>query len=214
MKNLILLVIFLLAINVVHAQEPSEGKTEYLKKDQPAAVIELPYPPDVVEDAIKEFLNKKGVKGNSSRGVQIFKGTKLSDLDVENSDLYFKVERKSRKEKDASIVYLFVTKENESPANRVVGDNYGVEGAKSFLKSLTPAIQDHGLEVEIASQEDAVKKAEKKYNNLTDDAQDLQRKLKKVENDIEENKRDTEKQRQEVENQRKILENLKAKRRS
>ena len=203
-----------LASSIAFAQEPTEGKTEFQKKDQPSAVIELPYPPDVVEDAIKGYLTKKGVKGNSSKGVQIFKGTKLSDLDLSNSDLYFKVERKSRKEKDASIVYLFVTKENENPAARIEGDNYGVEGAKSFLKEMLPSIEAHSLEVDISGQEAALKKAERKYDNLTDEAKDLEKRLKKLEDNIEENKKDIEKQRLEVENQRRILETMRAKRKS
>ncbi|HKP32893.1 MAG TPA: hypothetical protein VJT83_09205 [Chitinophagaceae bacterium] len=214
MTRIILACILVLACNVALAQEPTEGKTEFQKKDQPAAVIELPYPPDVVEDAIKGYLTKKGVKGNSSKGVQIFKGTKLSDLDLSNSDLYFKVERKSRKEKDASVVYLFVTKENESPGARIDGDNYGVEGAKSFLKDMLPSIEAHNLEVDISGQEAALKKAERKYDNLTDEAKDLEKRMKKLEDNIEENKRDIEKQRIEVENQRRILETMRAKRKS
>ena len=214
MNKIILACVLILACNVAFAQEPIEGKTEFQKKEQPAAVVELPYPPDVVEDAIKGYLTKKGVKGNTSKGVQIFKGTKLSDLDLSNSDLYFKVERKSRKEKDASIVYMFVTKENENPATRVEGDTYGVEGAKTFLKEMLPSIEAHNLEVDIAGQEAALKKAERRYDNLTDEAKDLEKRLKKLEENIEENKKDIEKQRQEVENQRKILETMRAKRKT
>ena len=214
MNKIILACVLVLTCNIALAQEPIEGKTEFQKKDQPSAVIELPYHPDVVEDAIKNYLTKRGVKGNSSKGVQIFKGTKLSELDLSNSDLYFKVERKSRKEKDASVVYLFVTKENESPGARIEGDTYGVEAAKSFLKEMIPSIEAHNLEVDISGQENAVKKAEKKYDNLTDEAKDLQRRLKKLEENIEDNKNEIEKQRQEIENQRRILETMRAKRRS
>lgn len=211
-KILFTLILGLVSTALLQAQEPTEGKTEFLKKEQPAAIIELPYPPNVVEDAIKNYLNQKGIKGNSSKGVQIFKGTKLSDLDVNNSDLYFRVERKSRQEKNTSIVYLFATKENESPSNRLTGDMYGIDGAKNYLRQMLPSIEAHNLEVQIAGQEDAVKKAEKKYDNLTDDAKDLERRLKKLQNDIEENKKSIERQRLEVENQRKVLDTLKARR--
>ncbi len=214
MKRVLLLILILFSTFSLIAQDPVEGKVEFQKKDQPAAIIELPYPPDVVENAIKEYLNKKGVKGNSTRGVQLYKGTKLNDLDSDNSDLYFKVERKSRKERDASIVYLFVTKENESPANRVPGDTYGLEGAKSFLRNMLPSVEAHNLEVEISGQEEAVKKAEKKHDNLIDDGKDLEKRLKKLQDNIEENKKDVEKQKQEIENQRRILENLRAKRKN
>ena len=214
MTKIILAAILVLACNSALAQEPLEGKIEFQKKDQPAAVMELPYPPNVVEDAIKGYLAKRGVKGNSSKGVHIFKGTKLSDLDLTNSDLYFKVDRKSRKEKDASVVYLFVTKENESPATRIDGDTYGLEGAKSFLKEMLPSIEAHNLEVDISGQEAALKKAERKYDNLADEAKDLEKRMKKLEENIEENKKNIERQRQEIENQRKILETMRLKRKS
>ena len=40
-------------------QEIAEDKIDHHRKDQPALIIELPYPPDVVEDAIKDYLNSK-----------------------------------------------------------------------------------------------------------------------------------------------------------
>src|SRR2546421_7518204 len=211
MKKNLLAGICIVSVNLLFAQEPSEGKVEYQKKEVPAAIIELPYPPNVVENAIKDYLYKKGVKGNTSKGFQVFKGAKLSDINTENNDIYFKVERKSRKEKDASIVYLFATKENESPET-IDNTSYDLTNAKSLLREIIPSVQSNNLEAEIAGQENAIKKAEKKYDNLIDDGRGLEKKIKKLQDNLEENRKDVEKQRQEIDNQKKVLETLKGKR--
>ena len=54
--------------------------------------------------------------------------------------------------------------------------------------------------------------AEKKYNDLLSDGDGLQKKLTKLQQDIEENKSSVQKQKSEVETQRKALEILKSKR--
>ena len=179
MKKYLPLFICMLSMLWAQGQEIAEGKVDHHRKDQPALIIELPYPPDVVEDAIKDYLNKKGSKSNSSRGYQLFKDTKLSELDTEGSDLYFKVERKSRKEKDASVVYFYVTKPNENfKATAASMEMYNTGAARSFLQGMLPSVEAHNLEVEITTQEGAVKKAEKKFDRLTEDGEDMQKRLK------------------------------------
>jgi len=196
----------------VSAQEVMEAKTDFQKTAQPSVMVELPYPPDVVEDAIKDYFNRLGVKVDGSRGFQVFRSIKLGMTDAWNSDLYFKVERKSRKERDESVVYLFATPENQQPNLRKTGDYYGIDGARSFMKNMLPSIEAYNLQVQISLQEEEVKKAEKKYQRLIVDGDDLDRKLKKVQENIEENKNDKAKQKQEIENQRKTLDALKVKR--
>jgi hypothetical protein len=190
-----------------------EAKTEFQKTTQPGVMVELPYSPDVVEDAIKDYFNRLGVKPDGSRGFQVFKSTKLVQTDAWNSDLYFKVERKSRKEKDESVVYFFATPEKQLPNLRKAGDYYGVDGARSFMKNMIPSIDSYNLQVQINYQEEEVRKAEKKYQRTVEDGDDLEKKLKKVQDNIQENKIDLAKHKLEIENQRKLLETLKARRR-
>lgn len=214
MKKILPILAFSFFINYSFAQEIVEGKVDYQKKEQAALMVELPYPPGVVEDAIKDYLNKRGLKSTSSKGYQLFKGTRLDSLSGMDNDLYFKVERKSRKEKDASVVYMFVTKPNENPTERLPAETSGLSSARSFLNSLIPTVDAHNLEVEISGQEGEIKKAEKKLDNLVDDGNDMQKRLKKLQDNIEDNKKDQEKQRLEIEKQRVILENMRGKRKS
>ena len=56
-------------------------------------------------------------------------------------------------------------------------------GAFGLLSSLQTNTEDHGLDLELKKQDDEVKKAEKEYNNLVKDGEDLkikQRKFKTI----------------------------------
>lgn len=212
MKNTLL---FFLSLSfcTAYSQEVMESKVDFQKTSQPAVMVALPYSTEVVEDAIKDYFNRIGVKADDSRGFQVFKSTRLGVTDTWNSDLYIKVERKSRKEKDESVVYFFATPENQQPNLRKPGDQYGVDGARNFLKTMLPSIDAYNLQVQISTQEEEVRKAEKKYQRAMDDGDDLDKKLKKVQENIEENKADQAKQKLEMEAQRKLLDVLKSKRR-
>jgi hypothetical protein len=212
MKN-ILLLFLTLSFSVAYSQEVMESKVEFQKTTQPSVMVSVPYTSEVVEDAIKDYFNRMGVKADDSHGFQVFKSARLSLTDTWNSDLYFKVERKSRKEKDESIIYFFETPENQQPNLRKPGDQYGVDGARNFLRSMLPSLEAYNLQVQISIQEEEVRKAEKKYQHVIDEGDDLDKKLKKVQENIVENKNDLAKQKEEMETQRKLLEVLKNKKR-
>jgi hypothetical protein len=86
--------------------------------------------------------------------------------------------------------------------------------AKTYLGNVRNSVEAYSLELDITAQEDAVKKADKKYNSLIDDGLDLEKRKRKIEQDIEENKVNQQKQKDEAEKQRQMLLTLKAKRKS
>ena len=187
-----------------------EGKVEYQKKDEDAIIAEFPYPPSVVEDAIVDKMEKMGFKGKDSRGFRTYSNITLPEINRDPMDYMFKVDRKSRKDKDESIVYLVMKTSSSNP----IAETNIKENAKSFLNNLGPVVEAYNLEQGILAQEEIVKKAEKKYSNLQDDQQDLEKKKRKLENDIDDNRKEQDKQRQEIEKQRQVLEALRGKRRN
>ncbi|HSC36485.1 MAG TPA: hypothetical protein VLD19_01390 [Chitinophagaceae bacterium] len=186
--------------------QAQEGTVEYQKNQQPAAVIELAYTPDIVNAAMNDYLSKKGKsRGTDLKGFTTFRNTQLVQADSVNADLYFKVERKSRKEKEVSVVSLLLTAPKEGTG---VPDNkhyLNMEDAKAYLNGLALAIEAYGLESQIKMQNEAVIKAESKYKSLADDGIDLQKKKESYEKKIEDNKRDQQAQLAEVENQKQKL---------
>jgi hypothetical protein len=212
MKKIFTLFIAALAIQFVSAQTAYEGKVEYSKKDQETFAIDFPYSPKVVEDALLEKMASMGFNAKESKGFRNFKNTILSKISAESMDYIFRVERKSRKEKDESIVYMLIYK---ADANIVpVMDAAVKDQAKSFLNDMVPYITAYNLEVQIKDQDDVIAKAIKKQANLEDDLSDLEKKKKRLEESIEENKKEQEKQKSEIEKQRQVLDAMKKKRKS
>lgn len=212
MKRFFIILLSILCTSQFISAQAYEGKIEYDKKDEDAIIIEFPYPPSVVEGAIVDKLEKMGFKAKETRGFYNYKGITIGEISVDNMDYIVKVERKSRKDKDESIVYLVMKTTTANPLT--LSDSNIKEKAKAFLVNLTPTIQAYSLEQEILAQQEVVDKAAKKLSGLQDDLQDLEKKKRKLESDIEDNKKDQEKQKQEIDKQKQVLEALKDKRKA
>ena len=215
MKKSFTLFFFLLAAGMVSAQpQATEGTAEFQKTTQPAAIIELPYAENVVEKAIADYMSRKGSKGSDSKGFKTFRGYKLRDSHDYTSDLYFKIDRKSRKEKDLTVVSVIVGKNGEDVKTRTSPGSSSIDGAKDLLNDMVASIDAYDLELQIQGQDDVVKKTQKRFDGLIDDQKDYEKKIKNLEDKLEQNKKDQEKQQDEVKKQRDTLETLRGKRKS
>lgn len=191
-----------------------EGTVEYQKKQVPAAVIELPYPPSVVDAAMDDFLSKKGKsRSNDIKGFTTYRNTQPLLNDSTNADLYFKTERKSRKEKEVTVVSLLLMS-NETRNDTSNLHYMNMEEAKSYLNDLASAIGSYNLEQNIKDQNDAVIKAENKYKSLVKEGEDLENKRKAIDKKIADNKNDQQAQLKEIENQKRELANRVGQRKS
>jgi hypothetical protein len=104
-----------LFITLYAGAQSFETKSEYNKQQQPAVMSEFAYPPDLVEDVILEDLKQKGFgKGKSTKGYTLYQAINFTEISGEKIDLYVKIEKKSRKEKDISIVTFLVSKGYEN----------------------------------------------------------------------------------------------------
>jgi hypothetical protein len=206
MKKIVCSCFVLLFVNCLLFGQAQEGTVDYQKSQHPAAFIELPYSPDIVNAALNDYLSKKGKSGtNALKGFTTFRNTRVLQQDSANADLYFKVERKSKKEKQASVVSLLLA----MPKEGVVAQNnvryLNMEEAKAYLNELVPAIEAYNLELLIKDQNDAVIKAESKYKTLTDDATGLEKKKEDIEKKIRNNKQEQQTQKNEVDAQKQKL---------
>lgn len=211
MKKILLFLFPLLASGMVLAQS-YEGMIEYQKKDQKAIVIDFPYPPSVVEDAFVVKMEKLGYKKKESKGFLVYKNAVISDISSEPADYMIKVERKSRREKDESVVYILMNKGEE---NMIARSDAAINtSVKSFLNGMSPHVEAYNLEVEIKKQEETVAKAEKKLKSLIDDKETMEKKIRKLEDDLKENAKNQEAQAKEIEAQKLALEAMMGKRKA
>jgi len=210
MKKILCFLVCSLSFTVSFAQV-YEAKVEHHRKKHVAAVVEVPYSQEIVEAAIKDYMAKKGYRDNSDKGMMTFKGVKI---DSYNRDIHFKVERKSRKEKEYSLVHVVVTRENESLVQHPSDDKSGLNDAKSYLNGMIAHFEARHLEAEIDYQDKSVKKEEKKLDVLKEDQFELEKKIKALQEKLDLNMKDQELQKAAISNQKTILDAMKGKRRS
>lgn len=189
------------------AQQPYESKIEYNKTEQPALVMEYNFPQDVVETALKDKMASMGLKGKSSKGFITYTGATINEISSTPMDYAFKIDRKSRKEKGTTLVYMVM-----GGANAMNVDNGAASNGKYFLSNLAPNVQAGSLELEIKAQEEVLTKNEKKLKSLQDDKSSMEKKISNLQDDLKKNEKDQENQAKELDKQRSILDALKQRR--
>ncbi len=206
----------LLLVFVVALASAQTGTTtvEYLKVNRQGLVMELPFTEKTVRDAIDAKMQGMGYKGKDSKGFTIYKGVRMTEIGPDSYDLYFLADRKSKKEKESSYLTILVSKGFDN----FVADSNDTKifnNTKTYLDAnMRDLVAAYDLSLQIASQEEAVKKADKKYNGLIDDGQSLEKKRREIEKNIEDNKKDQANQKSELDKQRQILETLRAKKKN
>lgn len=210
MKKALLFSIAALAFGLQGISQAYESQITYGKKKQKSINMDYSFSQEAVENAIVQKIEKMGYlakaeKGlfNKDKGFIVFKDAFISDINEERLDYVIKVERKSRREKDETTLYILMQKNGEDAIPAM--DLQGIRNAKQFLANLLPDIEEADLELQIKSQDEVVVKAEKKFKDLQDEKASLENKLKK-------NAEEIENQQKHIESQRQSLDVLKGKR--
>lgn len=210
MKCILIMAVCLATTQLVSAQATT-ATVEYLKINRQAVVNEMPFPEKTIRDAVENKMQQLGYKGKESKGFMVYKGVRLAELGTESYDLYFMADRISRKNKDNSTLTMLISKGYDNFVSDT-SDATLINNGKQYLNGIRDMIAAYDLELQIQAQEDAVAKADKKYNNLVEDGESLEKKRKNIEKDIEDNKKNQANQKSETEKQRQILETLRGKR--
>jgi hypothetical protein len=167
-----------------------EGTIEYRKTQQSVAVVQLPCSRTAVEDGLSRYMAGKGAKSSGMKNFTVFRSVRLSDADTVLSDLYFTAEPKSRQEKEVTLLTLLPVKKNQDILARTDGDKALLTEARSFLDSLAPSLEAYGISLQEKDQEGLLQKARKKMDGLINDQADLDKKIRRLEEDLERNKKD------------------------
>jgi hypothetical protein len=184
--------------------------TDYQKAQEPAIQYELPYPEETVTKALEDTLEKQGYKGKDTKGYTLYRDVHSTAIGPDSYNLYFKVDRKSKNEKETSIVTLMISKDDIFISEATDMDI--VNNAKVYMQNLKPVVQAYDLEQQINAQMDAVRKADKKLTDLTSDSVDIAKKEAKIKIQIQDNITSISNQKADIERQKLILETLKSKR--
>ena len=181
-------------------------------------MLYLPYSQDVAEGTILTKLKEIGYepdskgslfwKSNKANGFYVFKGVTLRGDNPQVVDLYFKVERRGSKKDNQSVMYLLTSKGADNFINDA-SDATTYAAAQNFLNGFTTETASYKHTLDVQSQEETVKKAEKKLSDLQDDERDLTKKIAKLQDDLRKNKEAQVSQQATIEAERRKLDDLK-----
>jgi hypothetical protein len=219
MKSLIALIVSAFLMVASFAQS-TPTSVKYNKGTKPALTLLVPYSEDIAEGTIIQKLKEIGYnpetkgalfwKKNTVDGYYVFKNVALRNLNGQLVDLYFKVNRKSRKEEDQSYISMLVSR-GEDRFVSSESDPLVFESASSFLNGFTSHSASYKLNVDIQSQQSSVKLAEAKYARLQQQDSTLTKKIKELEETLKNNRLNQETQLKVIEEEKRKLEILKPK---
>jgi hypothetical protein len=195
----------------VSIAQPYTTMVDYQKVSRQAVIADMPFPEKTVTKALDDNLGKMGYNGKDSKGFTVYKGVHLAALGEATYDLYFMIDKKSKKEKENSTITMMISSGYDKFITEA-DDKTLFTNMKAYLTDMRDMVAAYDLELQITDQEATVKSSEKKANDLEEDATDLQKKKKKIEGQIEDNTKAQAAQKTEIEKQHQILETLKGKR--
>ena len=213
------LFIFLFVISTLPAvSQTLPTSINYNKTTQQGLMLELPYSQDVCEGFIVNSLKNIGYdpeskgklfwKNNKVNGFYTFKNVSIEGIS-HPVDLYFKVDQKSRRQKDESIIYLLVSNGDEKFVNDSDANTFNV--AQKLMNDFVAKSAAYKLSLDIKAQENEIKDAEKKLANQKDTEKELSKKIDKLQEELKRNRADQVTQQAIIENEKKKLAELKAK---
>ena len=211
MKRYLLTIAALVFFGIAAFSQAQYKFIDFKDVKRPAIINELPYPERTVDGALTDKFARLGYKGKESKGFKMYKSVSLPELGTGNYDLYFAMDKKSKKEKDVTAITMLIALGNENFVTDS-SDSKLIANAKLFLENLVTSVAAYDLEQQIAAQENALKKEEKRLKTYHDEADDMQKRKKKLEQQIEQNFKDQASQEKEVQKQKDLFETLKARR--
>lgn len=209
MKKILPLIVLMLPVLWAKAQVTT-GLVELNKVQQNAVIGDFAFAPDIIETVLQDEMKVNGFgKGESYKGFRKFAGIVFKELSPNKLDFYYKVEAKSRKEKNSSMVYMVFGTSFDTIASETANPEL-FANAKKYLLGLSDKFAQQRTRVAIEEQNDVIEKAERKMKSLVGNGESLKTRLKETQDAIVKNQQDQDEQKKVLENERKTLENLKS----
>ncbi len=210
MKSILAMAMCLFLIVSAQAQSSVyETTIKFAKKEKRALTYEVPFEPNVVEKTIEDMMAKRGAKVEKSRGFMVFKNVQVDDSSSERGDLYFKVDRKNRKDKNSTVT-AFAVAPNANAAE-TDDNNELLSDTRALLTSMSPGLESTDHQFSLLRQEEKIRDLEKKMRKLEDDYADYEKKVRNLQEKMESNKRERETLRSNIETDKNALEIMRAK---
>jgi hypothetical protein len=194
MRNLLLLfVLFFFAATNPKAQAYQSGYT-FQKAVYPVAAIQVPFDKDAVKDALIDYMQAHGFKEAHYKDFLVFRDIPLDKNSSSVSDAYFIVDRKSRSEKDITVISLLPVKKGATLTPATEEDSSFIPISMVYLDSLKKNVHNFSISKLILAQQKTLDKTKAKMVDLKNDSGDIAKKIRNYESDLAQNKIDQENQ--------------------
>ena len=217
MNKVLLFSLFGLAVSLPAFSQVSQETIEFNKQKQSAFKMEYNFPEDALQKALENRMEQLGYRAkeekgflNRDKGFMVHKGAFVTEVTEKSMDYVFKIEPRAKKNKNGSVLYMVIMKDGTNAAS--VLTDIEVERVKGFLTHLAPEAERSHLEMQIKGQEEGVAKSEKKLKTLQADSLSLENKLRDLHVHLDKVIRDQQFQQKEIENQKRLLDEMKGKR--
>lgn len=181
---LLCLIFLFLAPVCCLAQNPREASIKFMGGQQNAVLADFDAPQSVVEEALKDRLDRAGLgKAKSEKGFRTYQATTWKEVAPDKVDVYTRVDGKG----DKSTVVILISKGYNNFVSAAT-DPEKISRVQSFLSSFARDVKAYQVRQEIGAQEETVRRAEKEFKKSVDDGEKLVREREKIEKEIVDNK--------------------------
>ena len=222
MKRLLIATGFLFLCGFVIGQ--AKDGTEELQKiatSHPAALIYLPYSPEVVQKALANYLSESSDYLRESgenqdekvKGYLLSSNTLIVKSNKTGADMHFIIGLKNDNNKYESGIYLKLNSFSNEDNSWGKPMQFDMQAAKDYLDNLAIAIKPYASELQLKLQQKNLSDAQDKHTSLITEGNKLEEERKKIQVKIDENKsakNETRLVERKIKNERLIDENLTA----
>lgn len=178
-------------------------------KYEPAALIYLPYAPQVVKDALGNYLEKTTKKDQQHAiGYLLSNNTDLAKSNIYEADMLFEIGVKDKEHVNETVVYLKLHSAPNTYSRSQPEFYFNMENAKDYLNNLAIAIKPYATQLQVQLQGKNLSQATAQLTKLTKQGNKLQKEKRSLDQGIAKNdagKEATAKKKND--NQKKINEN-------
>lgn len=215
MKNLFLATGFLFLCGFAIGQA-KDGTSELQQSvtSQPAALIYLPYSPEVVIKALNDYLSKTTAnQQENAKEYLLSSNTLIVKSNKSSADMHFFIGLKDPNNKNQSAIYLKLNSSSNYADSAQTDIKFEMQDAKDYLNNLAVAIKPYASKLQLELQQKNLSDAQDKNRSLVLEGNKLEEQRKKIQVQIGENenyKRDKGLGRKKTKNDRLIENNLTA----
>ena len=222
MKRVFVATGFLFLFGFVFGQS-KDGTAELQKMaaSHPAALIYLPYSPEVVQRALADYLSESSdylreSGENQDEKVKAYllsSNTLIVKSNKTGADMHFIIGLKNDSNKYESGIYLKLNSFSNEDNSWGKPMQFDMQAAKDYLDNLAIAIKPYASELQLKLQQKNLSDAQDKHTSLITEGNKLEEERKKIQVNIDENKsakKETRLVERKIKNERLIDENLTA----